>query len=404
MKRLMQMLALGLMALVFAVPGFARANSEHRITSVQEGQDEDAKNDLYTIVRENVNSAKDQPKAYQAAKEYLRKWPTDDDAIARYLKDFVAKYEKAIRRQDCTKLIGEKKWADAFSLCKQVTNDNADDLASNLNLSWAGMQLVVTGNSTNNVEAARAAQTTIQMIDSGKTIEPGKPYPEKDKQESLGWLNYSLGLYHEKGEKFADAAAAFIKSAGYESSLKSNPATYTKLASVYESEYGRLQVSYDAVYKGQTETEESKAALLQIKQFLDPLIDAYARAVAYSGESASNQQIKTAAKQRLTELYKFAKGSEDGIDALIAGVKMKPIPPHPNTTMTMPAAPATTSTPTTGSGTVASEPNAGATTSASSATPAKGTTTKSNAVQNGTQEKKPVTAPAGNNGRRPRRK
>src|SRR6266850_1557158 len=83
MKKLIQMLILGVMAVV--------------------QDDADAKNAIYTKVTENIN--KNNQVAYEAAKEYLQKWPNDDDAIAKYLKDFVTKYEAAMRKQNCTKFL-----------------------------------------------------------------------------------------------------------------------------------------------------------------------------------------------------------------------------------------------------------------------------------------------------------
>ena len=163
MKKLIRVLMLGVIAVVIAVPAFARLNNEHVTVTVQ---DDEAKNALYTKVTENITS--NQQVAYDAAKEYLQKWPTDDDAIARYLKDFVVKYETAMRKQNCNKFLGEKKWTDAFPLCKQVVGDQPGDLASNLNLAWAGLQLALSGNIANNADGYSASITTIQLIDAGK--------------------------------------------------------------------------------------------------------------------------------------------------------------------------------------------------------------------------------------------
>ncbi len=374
MKKFIQLLMLCVVAVLIAAPASARLNTEHASAQVQ---DDDAKAALYEKVTKNIST--NQAVAYEAAKEYITKWPNDTDQIATYLKDFVAKYEKAMVSQNCVKLLGEKKWGEAFPLCKQAAAAQPDDLANSLNLAWAGLQLALTGNFANSADSSAAATATIQMIEAGKSPVANKPYTDKEKQEALGWLNYSLGLYNEKNGKPAEAAAAFIKSAGYESSIKSNPSTYIKLATVYETEYGRLQEAYDAVYKDKPETEESKAALQKIKEFLDPMIDAYARAVAYSGDNPTYAQTKTAAKQRLTELYKFAKGSEDGIDALIASVKSKPIPPHPSATASTPVTPTTAAVKTEGAS----------------------TTTPATTAGSGTTEKKPATAPLANNGSRP---
>lgn len=380
MRKLIQIMTLGLLAtLPLAATALAQtpAASPAATTAAPAQDDPDAKAALYNKVRENIKT--NQPVAYEAAKEYIQKYPNDTDQIATYLRSFISKYEVGVRDQNCGKFITEKKWSEAFALCKQIANDKPDSLAANLNTSWAGFQLALSGNNASNTEATNYSQKTIQLIDSGKTLEEGKPYPDKDKQESLGWLNYSLGLYRVRNNQPNEAAAAFIKSASYEGSAKNNPFLYSLLANVYEGEYGRLQEEYDKKFKGQPESEESKAALLQVKNFLEPMIDAYARAIAYSGETPSYAQIKTASRQRLEELYKFARGSADGMDALIASVKTKPLPPQPSAPV-MPEAPATTTSATdngSASGTKASAMTPATTAPTTTTTPS---TTKPNAT------------------------
>jgi tetratricopeptide (TPR) repeat protein len=369
MRKLIQLMTLSLVAtLPLAATALAQTpTSTPTTTAAAPAQDDpDAKAALYNKVRENIKT--NQPVAYEAAKEYIQKYPNDTDQIATYLRGFITKYEAGVRDQNCGKFITEKKWSEAFALCKQIANDKPDSLAYNLNTSWAGFQLALSGNNASNTEATSFSQKTIQLIESGKTLEEGKPYPDKDKQESLGWLNYSLGLYQMKNNQPNEAAASFIKAAGYESSAKNNPITYSQLANVYEGEYGRLQEEYDKKFKGQPETDESKSALTQVKNFLEPMIDAYARAVAYSGDNPSYQPIKAAARQRLEELYKFARGSADGMDALIASVKTKPLPPQPSAPV-MPAAPATTT------GTTMTDNGGASGTKASAMTPATTSTT-----------------------------
>jgi hypothetical protein len=336
MKKLTQLLMLGLVAAtLLAVPALAQEPSASPAAAATTQEDPEAKAALYKKVTDNFKGPNQQI-AYEAAKEYLQKYPNDDPAIVNYLKTFVEKYEKGSRQKDFETAFAAQKWPEAYALGKQIVAEKPDDLTTNLRIAWAGLQMALANNNTNNAEAANFSQKSIQLIESGKTPD-NKPYADKDKQEHLGWLNYSLGFYNTKNNKPGEAAAAIIKSAGYESTVKNNPVTYVQLANVYEAEYGRLQESYDATYKGKPETDESKAVLLQVKNFLEPMIDAYARAVAYSGDNPAFQQIKTAAKQRLEELYKFARGSADGMDALIASVKTKPIPPQPSANITAPA-------------------------------------------------------------------
>ena len=398
MKKLIQVLTLGVMAVVLSVPAFARLNNEQAIAAVQ---DDDAKNALYTKVTENITTHQDV--AYAAAKEYLQKWPNDDDAIAKYLKDFVTKYEKAMRKQNCTKLITEKKFTEAYPLCKELAVEQPDDLAANLNVAWAGLQLASSGNNNNNAEAMTYSTKTIQMIDSGKTIEAGKPYTDKDKHEALGWLNYSLYLYNLNNKQPETAAGYLIKAVQYENPFKNDPNTYLKLVAIYGDEFEKRRVEYAAKYDNQPKSPEGEAAFERVKQEADLLIDAIARAIAYSGTDLKTQQARDELKKSLTDYYKFRHdGSIDGIDALIAGIKAKPIP-RPGD-VPAPTTPATTSTPAPTGTTQADGTKTSATSAASNTTPATNTTTKPNTAQTGTQEKKPATAPAGNNGRRPRKR
>lgn len=409
MKKLIQLFTLSVMAVMLAVPAFAQqptaspaAATATTTTTTQD--DTDAKAALYAEFLRIYKT--DQPAAYEVAKQYVQKYPSDDPKVIEYLKTFITKYEEGTRGQNFTKLLTDKKWAEAFALGKQIAASKPEDLGTHLNTSWAGLQLALSTNSSN-PEAATFATKTIQMIESGKTLEAGKPYADKDKQEALGWLNFSLGFNALKANRQNEAASYLIKAVQTEGTTKANPTVYAQLAAIYEGEYGRLQESYDAKFKDQPESEESKAALQQVKQFLEPMIDAYARAVAYSGDAPGFQQVKTASKQRLDELYKFARGSVDGVDALVASVKTKPIPPQPNApTISAPATSTTTTgtstTPTgtqTGATTPATTTQPGATTPATTTQPATATpttttpATKTPATTTGTkpEEKKPAT-------------
>ena len=332
--------------------------------------------------------------AYAAAKEYLQKWPNDDDQIAKYLKVFVPKYEKAIRKQKCTDLVAEKKWVEAYATCKELVADQPDDLAANLNVSWAGWQLAASGINTNNSEATNFSTRSIQMIEAGKTIEVGKPFPDKAKFEALGWLNYSLYLYSVNNKQVDAAAGYLIKAAQNENPFKNDPNTYLKLVSIYGDEFEKRSADYKSQYDGKPKTPEGDAAFERVKQEADLLIDAIARAIAYSGTDAKTQQARDDLKKTLTDYYKFRNGSIDGIDALIAGIKTKPLP-QPGAVVA--PTPAATSAPATTENGVADGTKPTTTTPAPTPTPASTTTTKP-----AEQTAKPATAPAGTNGRRPR--
>ncbi len=391
MKKLIQLLTLGVMALVFTVPAFAQDPAASPAAAATTQDDADAKAALYKKYLDNYKT--NQQVAYEAAKEYVAKYPTDDPKIIDYLKNFVTKYEEGSQNVMCNKLIADKKWAEAFALCKQIADRKPEDLQPNLNTSWTGFQLALQNNNANNTVAANYATKTIQLIESGKTLEPNKPYADKDKNEALGWLNYSLYLYNLKNNKRSEAATFLIKAVEPENTIKNNPETYVLLAALYEAEFEKLRQDYDTRFKGKDETPESKAALENVKLHLDPLMDAIARAIAY-GTDPKFQQKKNDLKEGLTGYYTFRSGSAEGLEAMIAGIKSKPIPPPPSPAP-MTTAPATTTTaPATTDGNTASGTQTGATTPATTTTP---TTTKP-------EEKKPATTTPATPGSKPKRR
>lgn len=352
MKKMIQVIALGAIAAALALPVLAKAPAL-RPALFQAAQDADAKAALYKRVTDNIKA--NPQVAYEAAKEYLAKYPADNDDITNYLKKYIAAYDKASRGGKLDQLIKDQKYTDAFTLGKQVLADSPDNLGTLLNVAWAGLNLTTSGNHANDAEAAEFSRRTIQLLESGKTPEEGKPFPGKD--EALGWLNYSLALYSLNNKRPTEAASFLIKAAQTEGFIKKDPRVYGQLAAVYESEYARLSQDFKTRFEGKPESPESKTAYDQVKQFVDPLIDAYARAVAYSGTQAQYQKSKATWMQRLTELYQFRNGSTTNLNALVAGVTSKPLPPQPSAAP-LPATPVTTTTqpPTSGDNTKTSTP------------------------------------------------
>ncbi|HEY0430458.1 MAG TPA: hypothetical protein VGC61_01535 [Pyrinomonadaceae bacterium] len=287
-------------------------------------------------------------KAYDAGKKYLTACPTEEGQIPTYLKKWVAAYEKEARHLKLNDLfLGQKKYADALTLAKEILTTEPDYLPATIYLGYGGYVVAVTTkNEAGNAEAISYAKKAIQAIDSGKTLESWTPFKSKD--DALGYLYYSVG-YLQRTSNPTEALSSFIKAAQFESDIKKNAQTYALIAGVYEADYARQSTDYEAKYKGKDETPESKLAVANINQVVDRIVDALARAVSVAGTDANAQASKTAWLGRLTELYKFRKGSEAGLNEMIAGVMAKPLPPVPTPLTTLPDTPAATAAPTTGS-------------------------------------------------------
>jgi len=225
------------------------------------------------------------------------------------------------------------------------------------------------------------------MIEGGTV--PDKWEPFENKEDALAKLNYAIGSLSAPGSP--DVAIPYlIKAASYNSKIKTTSLTYAFLAESYEhGPYAKQSAEYQAKYKDQNETPESKLALENINQIVDRAIDAYARAVALAGTDPNKATWMAA----LTEWYKYRNNKSDaGLDKVIAEVLQKPLPPVPTPITSLPTPASTpagttsgTATPATGNGngTAATQPMGGTqpkpmtpATTKPAATPATTTTSK----------------------------
>jgi len=348
------------------------------------------------------------PKAYPPAKKYLAACPAEEGQIPSYLKKWVAAYDKEARKLKLNDLfINQRKYADALTLAKEILTDEPDYLPAIIDLGYGGYVIAVTTkNETGNADAVNYAKKAIAAIESGKAPESWSPFKTKD--DALGYLYYSLA-YLERTSNAKDSLANAIKAAQFEGDMKKSSQTYVFIAAAYETEYAKQSEEYKAKFGGKDETPESKLAVANINQLVDRIIDALARAVAAAGTDANAQAAKAKWLDRLTELYKFRRGSDAGLNEMIATVLSKPLPPAPTpitelpaTTPTTSALPGSSSPSTTGStvapGTVA-QPATNKTTMPATTT-AKTTAPKATTTTTQTANAKPAAKPKTRNNHR----
>ena len=302
---------------------------------------DDSKAAWYADFTKNRNV--DNVKAYDAGKKYLTACPTEEGPIPTYLKKWVAAYEMEARHLKLNEYLVQKKYAETLTLAKEILTTEPEYLPATIYLGYGGYLLAVTTkNDSGSAEAVSYAKKAIAAIESGKTLENWAPFKSKD--DALGYLYYAAGFLQRTSNP-TDGLAAFIKAAQFESDIKKNANTYALIAGAYEADYARQSTDYEAKYKGKDETPESKLAVANINQVVDRIIDALARAVSVAGTDAAAQASKTAWLGRLTELYKFRKGSDAGLTDMIASGMSKPLPPVPTPLTTLPDTPAATTTP-----------------------------------------------------------
>lgn len=346
------------------------------------------------------------PRAYEAAKKYLACSQGDDQYTA-YIKRWNALYEKEDRKLRFQGLLyGDKKFTEAFALGKQILVDEPENLRVMIDLGYSGFHMAapVTKNESFNADSLTYSRKAIQMIESGKVPESldGKaaPWaPFKGKDDTLAYLHHGVGRLTVKSNP-GEALGSLIKALQYDTDLKKEPWEYYFVAAAYETgPYPKLSDDYKARFLGKDETPESKLALANINQIIDRMIDAYARAVALAGNDAKYQTQKKDWTEALSTWYKFRNSASDaGMNELIAGVLAKPLPPVPTPLTTLPPAPVTSTTPTSGALTTTSSAAAPGTvvapaTNKTTTTTAPLTTPKTTTTKVETASTKPVVKP-----------
>ncbi|MBA3804504.1 MAG: hypothetical protein H0X14_02150 [Acidobacteria bacterium] len=342
MNKLIRLMTLSALVAMLALPALALTKTSPlmRTKEALAQGDEEAKLALYKKFTENRTT--NQQVAYDTAKEYLTKYPAEDQYTA-YMKKWAAAYEKAIRKPKLNQLMTDGKYAEAFALGKQILADEPNDLLTYRQTAVAGFNLGLTGKDATNAEAANYARKTLQLLEAGKSFEEGKPLDAKIKEENVGLFNYALGYFSLKTNP-NESIGYLLKTAQTDTSFKKDPQTYIWLANAYQTgPYKRLSDEFEANYRGKDESPESKAALENLNQVIDRIIDASARAIALATDP-KYATVKAQLNTQLTSFYKFRHNdSEAGLKELIAGILSKPLPSQP----TIVATPATTTAPAT---------------------------------------------------------
>lgn len=328
MKKLASYIALSLFALVALLPLSAQGAGV-RASKASAVVVQDGKNELYEKFHKNMaGDINAQKLAYEAAKEYLQKYPKDADAKAKEIRDWVTNFENRMRPNEVlVKVYREKNYPEAYALGKEVLATEPENLKTLVALGYAGMLVSASGNREFTNDAMTYAQKAIQLIEAGGAPADWKPFAGKD--ETLGWLNFSLGLMSAQSMP-GESITYFSKAASYEGAPKKDPTLYYYLASLHEQEYQKMSADYKTKYESNADSPEAKAALAPINSKVDLIIDAYARLIAYmDADPASQQRFQTQKPgwmTKLTTYYKFRHNDSDaGLKELIESVRTKPL-------------------------------------------------------------------------------
>ena len=370
-------LTIGATVALLALPVAAQTQpAAPAANAAQDGCAQETRDALYKTFTDNRTA--DQPKAYDAAKKYLAcpvATPTEAQTkIIEYLTRWVGLYEKGSRKNRFNdEMYNKKNYVEAFKLGKEILQDEPDNAKVVIDMGANGYLVGPLNNPQLTAEAIEYAKKGIQMLEAGKKVEDWTPL--QNQGVATAYMNYTIGFLTIEKDP-TTALKHLIKSAQFESQLKTSAFTYALIAGAYETgPYAKQSADYKAMFSGKDETPESKLALANINQIVDRMIDGYARAVALAGSDAKLATQKTAWNDSLKQWFKFRNPNEPetGVDQLVASILTKPLPPEPTPLTSLPATPAATTTGTSGGATpatgTANGAGNGATTPAKPATP-----------------------------------
>jgi hypothetical protein len=280
---------------------------------------------LYSRFVENkkVPIAERQRLAYEAARDYVKRYSGEQDAHLAEMRRFVNEYERVMANFSLHEAYAARKYVKAFDLGRPLLKKDPENFYVLATLSQAGYANAQTGDVSLNEETIDYTKRALVVAESEKFTQAD---PFASVADARGFLNFALGWFL-RAQAPVDAAAALVRSVKSGTRYKDDPLTYNLLGiAILKGEYAQVSADYNAKFGNKPPSAEQQAMWQRIVQLGERAIDAYARAVALSTKP-EQQEGRAKMLAQLTQLYKsFHNGSDAGLNELIAGVLEKPLP------------------------------------------------------------------------------
>lgn len=322
----------------------------------------DAANALRATYEANYKGTIDKRKeAVEAAKQYVMKYGSCPDfkPFTDYLNKYLPGIESGIQAEIAKNAkdaltsrfnagLRAKNWNEVYASGKEILVKYPDEFRDAvLVLGSIGLEETAkpTPVTTWNDDTLRYAKMAIADLEAGKTfktyglsIKDGVNFQYKNKDDALGWMNYTIGyiLFFDKKDK-KQGLSYLYKATQMNSDTKTNPVVYGAIGSYYFDEVRRLATEVKTLEAKQDPNatpeaakalvDEIKAKVAMVNGTAEAAIDAYARARDLAMKSTVvTKEYKDSLGKILTDLYKVRFGKMDGFDAFIASTIRKPMP------------------------------------------------------------------------------
>ena len=287
--------------------------------------DDADKEQLYSRFSENkkVPVAERQKLAYEAARDYVKRYSGEQDAHLAEMRRFVNEYERVMGNYELHEAFAAKKYVRTFELGRTSLKKDPSNFYVLATLAQAGYANSQAGDASLNDETVDYAKRALAVLDSDKQT---KPDPFASTAEAEGFLNFTLGWFL-RAQAPAGAAAALVRAVKSGGRYKDDPLTYNLLGiAILKGEYAQVSAEYNEKFGNKPPSPEQAAMFKRIVRLGERAIDAYARAIALSTKP-EQQEARAKMFAQVTKLYKsFHDDSDNGLNELIASVLSKPLP------------------------------------------------------------------------------
>ncbi len=305
MNRLIKITIFALLVTCFAIPVFA--------------QKKKSKDDYLKEFAKLAQTKKpeDLDRMYELGKGFINDYPNEKNDNVNKIKGFLKQYRENKFYNDLEK----GKYAEGFAAGKEILAENPEDVAAIMNLAYAGYD-AFTKNKDNSFEEQSIgyAKQTLKLLEANKV--PTNFSPFKDKNDVSAWMYYIMASF-VKDKDIREGAINFYQATRFDSPIKNNSYPFYVVAVYYEDVYQKLATEYNGKLKTLTDAQ-SAVELEKVNKVIDLMLDAYARAIKLA--EIENIPEKVAWKSRLTDVYKFRKKTDAGINEYMTLVNASPMP------------------------------------------------------------------------------
>jgi len=248
---------------------------------------------------------KDPTKLMEYGRTYMQKYPSGKFV------EYVKTATSAARYQMFTQMLKDKRYPDAIRVGEEAFAANDNEFIYAYLLTSNGLADETTNGAKSQFvgKVSAWAERGINFVESGKMPANAKQADwDKDKPKTIGTLYKARGIdtYLRIANSTPATPEAFqpaideLKRAL--SKNEKDTALYFFLGQAYSGQYAIYSQRYSAMTPETQATDAGKAALDQVNNAADMLIDSWVRLVAFAGETSDAAKAVT---PQLSELWKF---------------------------------------------------------------------------------------------------